>query len=143
MNDRMNTGWITGMMADPQHTIADPEITPETRAFWAEAAEGRLAIGRCGSCNEAHFYPRAYCPFCLSPATRLETASGEGRIYSYSIPRAATPFAIAFVTLAEGPTIMTKIVDCDLASLAIGQPVRLAFRASQGGQKVPVFTPAS
>jgi hypothetical protein len=54
----------------------------------------------------------------------------------------ATPFVIAFVTLAEGPTIMTNIIDCDPASLAIGQPVRLAFRASQGGQKVPMFTPA-
>jgi uncharacterized OB-fold protein len=130
------------MMADQQRTIIDPEITPETRAFWAEAAQERLVIGRCGSCNAAHFYPRARCPFCLSPETRLETVSGEGRIYSYSIPRAPTPFAIAFVTLVEGPTIMTNIVDCDLASLAIGQHVRLTFRASQRGQKVPVFTPA-
>jgi uncharacterized OB-fold protein len=131
------------MMSDQQRAMADPEITPETRAFWAEAAEERLAIARCGKCGEAHFYPRARCPFCLSPETRLETASGEGRIYSYSIPRTPVPFAIAFVTLAEGPTIMTNIVNCDLASLAIGQPVRLAFRASQSGQKVTVFTPSS
>ena len=130
-------------MTDQQRAMADPEITPETRAFWAEAAQERLAIGRCGSCGEAHFYPRARCPFCLSPETRLDTASGEGRIYSYSIPRVPTPFAIAFVTLAEGPTIMTNIVDCDLTALAIGQSVRVAFRASQGGQKVPVFTPAT
>jgi uncharacterized OB-fold protein len=130
-------------MADQQRAMADPEITPETRAFWAAASEERLTIGRCGSCQEAHFYPRARCPFCFSAETRLETASGEGWIYSYSIPRAPTPFVIALVTLAEGPTIMTNIVACDLASLAIGQSVRLAFRTSQGGQKVPVFMPAS
>jgi uncharacterized OB-fold protein len=129
-------------MADQQRVMADPEITPETRAFWAAASEERLTIGRCGSCREAHFYPRTHCPFCLSPETRLETASGEGRIYSYSIPRAPTPFVIALVTLAEGPTIMTNIVACDLAALAIGQCVGLAFRTSQGGQKVPVFMPA-
>jgi len=131
------------MMKDQQRAMASPEITPETRAFWAAAAEGRLAIGRCSRCREAHFYPRVRCPFCFSPESLLEAASGLGWIYSYSVPRAPVPFAIAFVTLAEGPTMMTNIVDCDLNSLAIGQPVRLTFRTSQAGQKVPVFTPAA
>jgi uncharacterized OB-fold protein len=131
------------MTTDQQRAKASAQITPETRAFWAAAAEGRLAIGRCSRCTEAHFYPRAHCPFCFSPETLLEAAAGLGWIYSYSVPRAPVPFAIAFVTLAEGPTIMTNIVDCDLNSLAIGQPVRLTFRTSQEGQKVPVFTPAA
>jgi uncharacterized protein len=130
-------------MADQSRQMPDPEITPETRAFWAAASEHRLMIGRCESCGEAHFYPRARCPFCHSPQTRLETASGAGRIYSFSIQRMPEPFAIAFVTLSEGPTILSNIVDCDLAALAIDQPVRLAFRPSEGGQPVPVFTPAS
>ena len=131
------------MTRDQQRAMAAPQITPETREFWAAATEGRLAIGRCSRCREAHFYPRAHCPFCFSPETSLETASGAGWIYSYSVPRAPVPFAIALVTLAEGPTIMTNIVDCDLNSLAIGQPVRLIFRLSEAGQKVPVFTPAA
>jgi uncharacterized protein len=131
------------MTTDQQRAMAAPEITPETRAFWAAAAEGRLAIGRCSRCREAHFYPRARCPFCFSPETLLEVASGLGWIYSYSVPRAPVAFAIAFVTLTEGPTMMTNIVDCDLNSLAIGQPVRLTFRMSQAGQNVPVFTPAA
>ena len=31
--------------------------------------------------------------------------------------RAAEPYAIAYVTLAEGPTMMTNIVDCDLDAM--------------------------
>jgi uncharacterized OB-fold protein len=46
------------------------------------------------------------------------------------------------VTLAEGPTMMTNIVDCDLDGITIGQPVRLVFKASEGGPQVPMFTPA-
>jgi uncharacterized OB-fold protein len=52
------------------------------------------------------------------------------------------PYAIAYVTLAEGITILTNIVDCDLDALAIGDPVELVFRHAEGGQAVPMFRPA-
>jgi uncharacterized protein len=123
--------------------ITDPQINPETQPFWAEATREHLAIGRCGACGDAHFYPRTRCPFCHSPDTRLETSSGHGRIYSYSIPRVPAPYVIALVTLSEGPTIMTNIVDCDPATLHIGQAVSVTFRSSIGGQKIPVFAPVA
>ena len=53
------------------------------------------------------------------------------------------PYAIAYVTLAEGPTMMTNIVDCDLDKIRIGQPVRLVFKPTDGGPPVPMFTPHS
>jgi len=56
--------------------------------------------------------------------------------------RAPVPYAIAYVELAEGPRMMTNIVDCDLDKIAIGQPVRLVFKPSEGGPPVPMFTPA-
>ena len=49
--------------------------------------------------------------------------------------------AIAFVTLPEGPTLLTNIIDCDLDALAIGQKVKLAFETREE-QPVPVFRPA-
>ncbi len=56
-------------------------------------------------------------PVLLRPTT-LEQASGEGVIYSYSVMRRVDrPFAIAYVTLAEGPTMMTSLVDCDFDAL--------------------------
>ena len=116
---------------------------PETKAFWSELAEGRFKLRYCRACERAHWYPRAICPHCASPETEWRPASGQGTIYSYSIARtAAQPFAIAYVTLAEGPTMMTNIVNADPAKLAIGQKVRVALVESENGQKVPMFEPA-
>ena len=56
--------------------------------------------------------------------------------------RAPVPYAIAFVTLAEGVTMMTNIVDCDLDAIRVGQPVKLVFKATEGGPPLPMFAPA-
>jgi hypothetical protein len=55
--------------------------------------------------------------------------------------RAPVPYAIGYVTLAEGPTMMTNIVDCDLDGIKIGQKVKLVFKPSEGGAPVPCFAP--
>jgi len=54
---------------------------------------------------------------------------------------APVPYAIAYVTLAEGPTMMTNIVDCDLDAIKIGQKVKVVFKPSEGGPPVPCFAP--
>jgi uncharacterized OB-fold protein len=51
-------------------------------------------------------------------------------------------FTIAYVTLAEGPTMMTNIVDTDPATLKVGQAVKLKFVPTEGGPPVPCFTAA-
>jgi uncharacterized OB-fold protein len=56
--------------------------------------------------------------------------------------RVPEPYAIAYVTLEEGPTMMTNIVDCDLDAVRIGQAVRVVFKPSEGGPPVPMFAPA-
>jgi len=55
--------------------------------------------------------------------------------------RAETPYAIGYVTLEEGPSMMTNLVDCDFAALKIGQDVKLKFVPSEGGPPVPMFAP--
>ena len=65
---------------------------------------------------------------------------GKGTIYTYSVMRRADPqYAIAYVTLEEGITMMTNIVDCDFDSLTVGQAVELDFYETENGQRVPVF----
>ena len=79
---------------------------------------------------------------CGSPEIGFQPASGHGTIYSVSVARRADPpYALAYVTLAEGPTMMTNIVACDLDALAIGQPVRVIFQAGPTGLPIPMFTP--
>jgi uncharacterized OB-fold protein len=126
-----------------ERKIAAPQPNPETQKFWDAASAGTLLVKTCGECGETHYYPRALCPFCFSDRTEWKTAAGIGTIYTYSIMRRApVPYCIAYVTLAEGPTMMTNIVDCDLDAIRIGQRVKLVFKPSDGGPPVPMFTPS-
>ena len=118
-----------------------PDEQPDNTAFWQAAREGRLLVRQCKSCGKPHWYPRTLCPFCMG-TTHWKQASGRGTIYSYSVTRRAgpTPFCMAYVTLEEGVTMMTQIVDCDLDSVRIGQKVQLRFSPSDGGAPLPTFT---
>jgi hypothetical protein len=130
-------------MAATQRKIPAPPVNSETKPFWDAASQGQLLIKRCTGCGQSHYYPRALCPFCGSDATAWQLASGTGTIYSYSVMRRAeVPYAIAYVTLDEGVTMMTNLVDCDFDALRIGQRVRLVFTPTEGGPPVPTFTPA-
>ena len=129
-------------MAAQERKIPAPEANPETKPFWDAAAEGRLLIKKCVTCGQVHFYPRAICPFCGSDKTEWVPASGRGTVYSYSVMRRVPiPYALAYVTLEEGVTMMTNIVDGDLDAIRIGQRVTVAFKPSEGGPPVPMFRP--
>ena len=131
-------------MAARERAIPAPMTNPETEPFWAAAREGRFLVRACTACGRTHWYPRAVCPFCFSDRTEWREGSGRGTIYSLSVmKRAPEPYAVAYVTLEEGPTMMTNIVEADLDSLAIGQEVRVTFRPTQGdGPPYPAFRPA-
>ncbi len=123
--------------------LSAPERNAENDAYWAAAADGKLLVKYCKACGEHHAYPRTLCPFCFSDQTEWRTASGKGTIYSYSVMRRAPiPYAIAYVTLAEGPSMMTNIVDADFDALRCGQSVNLVFKPSEGGPPLPMFAPA-
>ena len=127
----------------PARKIPAPVETPETAPFWTAAREGRFLIPGCRSCGKPHWYPRAICPFCASDQIEWRVASGKGTIYTYSVMRRAKePYAIAYVTLAEGPTMMSNIVDCDFDALRVGQPVNVVFKDTENGPPVPMFKPA-
>ena len=123
--------------------IPAPAVNLESKPFWDAAAEGRFLIKRCTACGKAHWYPRAICPYCFSGETVWEASPGEGVIYTYSVMyRSPTgPYAIGYVTLDEGPAVLTNFVDCDLGAFAIGQRVKVRFQPTEGGPPVPVFAP--
>ena len=128
----------------PERALPAPIVDTFTAPFWRAAAEGVLMIRRCKACGEAHWYPRPFCPHCGSDKTDWVRASGAGTVYSYTVTRKAgpVPYVLAYVTLEEGVTMLTNLVDAEIESLHIGQPVRVAFREVEGGA-VPVFTPAA
>jgi uncharacterized protein len=120
-----------------------PTVTPGAAAFWEGAARGELMVPWCRACASHYWYPRPNCPHCGSGDTGLQRAAGTGTVYSVSVTRRAgpVPYAIAYVTLDEGVTMLTQIVDCDLDAVRIGDRVRVVFNATEGGQPVPVFRP--
>lgn len=123
--------------------MRDTTMNPGDEPYFDAAADGKLMLKKCADCGEHHHYPRALCPFCLSGEVRWVQAKGTGEIYTYSVSRRAgpIPYCIAYVTLDEGVTMMTNIVDCDLDTIRIGQKVRVVFRKTEGGVSMPVFAP--
>jgi uncharacterized protein len=123
--------------------VPNPPMTEETVPFWDATAEGKLLLKRCTDCSEFHWYPRTKCPFCHSLNTNWVESAGTGVIYSYSVMRRAQPnYALVYVTLDEGVTMMSNLVDCDFDALAIGQRVKVKFEDAGSGCAVPYFTPA-
>lgn len=123
--------------------IPAPRALPESLPFWEAAKAGRLLVKRCQDCGETHYYPRDICPHCLSARTEWLDASSMGTIYSFSpMGKDEARYVLAYVTLDEDVTMLTNLVDCDIAALRIGQRVKLVFKQSEGGYPVPMFTPA-
>jgi uncharacterized OB-fold protein len=123
--------------------ITPPVVNAETKMFWEAAREGRFLVPFCSACGKAHWYPRAICPFCASDKIEWRNASGKGTIYTFSVMRRVKePYIIAHVTLAEGPTMLTNIVDCDTEKVRIGQSVTVVFQETDNGPPVPMFKPA-
>jgi uncharacterized OB-fold protein len=134
-------------MSDPAR--ARPLPTPETRHYWEGAAAGELRLQRCDDCSKAYFPPRPFCPHCASRNVSGFAASGKATLYSYVIhhrpvPGFTPPYAIAVVQLAEGPRMMSNIIDCPQTpeALQLDMPLEVAFQKLDEQLTLPVFRPA-
>ena len=113
---------------------------PESQPFFTALGEGKFLLKHCRACDRAHWYPRAVCPHCFCPETEWREASGRGEIYSWSVSRTVpAPFAVAYVTLDEGPTMMTQLTETDFSRIAIGGRVALDVRKAADGTPLPFF----
>jgi uncharacterized OB-fold protein len=56
--------------------------------------------------------------------------------------RVEAPFTLAYVTLDEGPTMLTNLVDMPADGWRIGQAVQVRFQPAEDGTPVAVFAPA-
>jgi uncharacterized OB-fold protein len=136
-------------MAD--YTGPLPVPTPETKPFWDAARRHQLVLPFCRPCGAFFFYPRAACPRCLSPDLDWRPVSGRGTLHTFTIVQRgqkgfplSTPYVLAVVELAEGPRMMTNLVDVepDPAKLRIGMPVEVTFADATPEVGLPHFRPA-
>jgi uncharacterized OB-fold protein len=127
-----------------------PAPEAETQPFWDAARARRLLIKRCADCGQAHFYPRPFCPKCWGEQVTWEDASGAATLYTYSTVHVndlppfpdRVPYVAAIVELAEGPRMMTNVVDCDLDRVEVGMPLQVTYRDLDDEFTIPVFAPA-
>jgi hypothetical protein len=76
--------------------------------------------------------------------------SGRGTIHSYTVVRRApgpafaadVPYAVVLVDLAEGPRMLSNLVDADVEAIRIGDPVEVVFDAVTDDITLPRFRPA-
>jgi uncharacterized OB-fold protein len=123
--------------------IPAPAINPENKPYFDAAASGKLLLKFCGDCRKPHHYPRALCPHCFSDRTEWREAKGTGTVYTYSALKAVQePYCIAYVTLDEGVTVLTNLVDCDFDRVKVGMKVKAVFKPTESGAPVPMFAPA-
>ena len=118
-------------------------------------------LQRCLECpgQPAYFYPRPFCPTCLSSNVEWFEASGRGKLHTYVIAHRgaqgfddAVPYVIAVVELDEGPHLMSNIVGVEATPehLPVEMPVEVTWedieRDRRGGTErvaLPLVRPAS
>jgi hypothetical protein len=130
-------------MDNKEHRLPSPIANPENKAFLEAAQNNQLVLKHCNACKAVHYYPRTICPHCGSNDTTWVKSSGLGEIYSYTVMRRGVevPFAMAYVRLNEGISILSHLTNCDFDAIRVGQKVKVVFQETQDGQKTHLFEP--
>ena len=134
---------MTAQATPTERKMPAPLVSPEVQAWFDATAQGRLMYRHCSACARPHHAPRSICPHCYSGETTWRTSGGVGTVYTYSVLRRGTPvpYCIAYVSLDEGVTMLTNLVDCDFDAVHVGMRVKLRFVQAEGGFQMPVFSP--
>ena len=122
-------------------------VTGFTPPFWDATREQRLLLPWCRSCGRPFWFPRETCPRDLSPDLEWRPAGGRGVVHAVSVmPKPANPsmagrepYVVALIDLAEGVRMMSTVVDVDPWSVAVGDPVVLAWEPLTDGRHLHVF----
>jgi uncharacterized OB-fold protein len=136
-------------MADVQQKFLPPADMPDFhRPFWDALKQHRLELQ---SCDNGHlrFIPTEICPACGSEQWSWKPVSGRGTIYSYTVVhrgptpayQADAPYIIVHIELEEGPRLISNLLECDPAAVAIGMPVEVTFLEADKDWTLYYFLP--
>jgi hypothetical protein len=123
-----------------------PARSSVTEQYRDMLGQGHAGWARCADCGRAHFYPRPYCPHCLSDAVTVEPVTATFLVRSFThVYRPQRPVGGPLPVLiiageAEGITIIAEGSDWGDRECRIGASTRLAV--SDDERNVPVFAPA-
>ena len=117
--------------------------------WWKAAAEHRLVVQRCTSCDQTRHPPAPLCPECRSEDSDWTEVPGRGEVYSYTIvhrPIAAgqeLPYVIAVIALEDsgGLRMISNLVDVNPDAIEIGLPVEVVWEDMSAELALPRFRP--
>ena len=124
-----------------------PVATPETKHYWEGLRVGELRLCRCCVCERIYFPPSNVCPGCSGLQIGWIKASGRATLYSYVISERPLPewgiqgpMSVAHVTLEEGPSLVSTVVNCDQTpqALRLDMPLQATFRCFGAGESQSV-----
>lgn len=126
-----------------------PQVSPEMAPFFEAARRHELVVQRCGACHGLRFPARAVCSRCLSREADWVPVSGRGRVFSIAVMHQAAhpafaaevPYAVVVVELDEGPRMLSNVVGCPTAGVAIDMPVEVTFEDVAPDVTLPKFRP--
>ncbi len=122
-----------------------PRPTQLTEPYWQGCREGELRLQFCPDCDQFQFYPRIICSHCGGSSLEWRAVSGLGSIDSFTVVQRGisaayeAPYVVALVRLAEGPVMMSQIVDMEPEKVAVGMAVQVGFVDWGDQHHLPVF----
>jgi len=128
-----------------------PQPTPWSKPFWDGCKRNELLIQKCKDCQKHIFYPKLFCPHCLSPNLKWVKASGRGKIYSFTVIYSYaptefsedTPYIVAIIDLQEGVRMMSNITGCPPERIKCDMEVEVVFNDVTEEITLPKFKPVS
>jgi uncharacterized protein len=126
-----------------------PQIFPWNAPYFQAGLAGKLVLQKCKACHHLVYYPRVACPYCLSADYEWTELSGKGSVYTFAIVwrpqheffNRDLPIVLATVELAEGPLVVTSIVNCPPERISIGMAVHVVFDRVSETIALPKFEP--
>ncbi|HZP46851.1 MAG TPA: OB-fold domain-containing protein [Candidatus Binataceae bacterium] len=122
-------------MAEPSYQKPLPAVTSLNQPFWEALRRRELRLQRCTRCSRVWFPPSPLCPRCWSREYAWERLSGRGRVNSWVVFHQAyfksyendVPYNVAEVELAEGPRLLTNLVEVANDQIRAGMAVEVVF----------------
>ena len=120
-----------------------------SQPFWDGTKQHKLLLKKCAKCGNIDHPPYLYCAECWAEEHEWIETSGKGTLYAFTTvllgaPLEFTddiPYTIAMVDLAEGPRILTTIVDAKPEELEVGMEVEVVFDNLNEEFALPRFRP--
>lgn len=124
-------------------SIRPPVFDFDDAFFWEGAAQRRLLIQHCATCDTVRHPPTPVCPDCGSLEQGAIESAGRGTILTWIVSRHPTepdaePRIVILVQLDEGTRLVSNLVDADPAPTLNDARVEVCF-IDHDGVVLPQF----